>query len=167
MTLIDNIRSIFNPPKKSGTVISGNQPGKGYPVFQPARDSTTNDNEPILLPDGTIGYPPGSKGGYGGKRIQKVLIDCSNAFINQPYSIAGSLIWFSGQNGGTAAPIYITLCNAVGDVTNDNVQFVYDRAISGIPFQQILVSNPNAQPGVTIELTVILDNRRDRVGLNG
>jgi len=164
MTILDNIKNALNPPAPKSTVVPGNQPGKGYPVFQPARGVATNDGEPTLNPDGTIGNSPGKN--YNGKIIHRIILDCTNA-VTLNYRIQGSLVWFSGQNGGSAAPIYITLNQSAGIVSNDPIQFVYDRAISGIPFQEIIVNNPTAQPGITIEITVILDEPRNRVGLNG
>jgi hypothetical protein len=147
--------------------LPGNQPGVGYPIFQPQRQSTTSEGEPILLPDGTIGYP-GGKGNYGGKKVTRITIDCTNIFTNVAYAVQGSLVWFSGQNGGTAAAMYLTLCpSTAGTTQNDPIQFVYDRAVSGIPFSQLLISNPTAQPGVTVEFTIVLDEPKDRVGING
>lgn len=157
--------SIANTLQKPKYTVAGNQPGRGYPVFQPGRSVPTNDNEPALDPMGNIGYP-GKPGAYGGKRIQRITIDCTNVFTNMRFTIAGSLVWFSGQSGGTAAPMYVTLCNGSGNHTNDPIQFTYDRAVSGIPFNEILISNPTAQAGVTVEFTIILDNPKDRVGLN-
>ena len=137
--------------------------GRGYPVFESVRTVPTNQNEPqqIVLPNGVTEIQ--SPGNYQSKRIFRLTVDCTNAFTNVQYNLPGSLLWFSGQNGGTAAPMYAVLDN----INNDPIQFVYDRAVSGIPFSKIFLSNPTAQPGVTVEFTVIQDSPRDRVGLNG
>lgn len=177
MGLLSNIAAALRGNPHSNTS-AGNQPGKGYPVFTPQRNTPTRDDNPMILPDGSLGYPsfdglgnsgPGGRPGgqYNNKTIKRITLDCTNQFTNQAFTLAGSVVWFSGQNGGTAAPIYIQLCPTAGTQSNDPIQFVYDRAISGVPFQQLLISNPTAQPGVTIEITVVLDQPTDRVGMNG
>ena len=137
--------------------------GRGYPIFEAQRSTPTNQNEPaqLLLPNGQTSL--NSKGPYDQKRVFRIIIDCTNAFTDVLYSNPGTLVWLSGQNGGTAAPMYVRLDN----INNDPIQFTYDRAVSGIPFQQLFISNPTAQPGVTVEFTVTTDTPRDRVGLNG
>lgn len=137
--------------------------GRGYSIFEPQRVTPTTDNEPqnILLPNGQTDLR--SSGPYQDKRVFRLTVDLTNIFTDVVYNMQGTLLWFSGQNGGTAAPMYARLDN----INNDPIQFVYDRAVSGIPFSKIFLSNPTAQPGVTAEFTIILDSPKDRVGLNG
>lgn len=159
-----------------GTIV-----GRGFPnTPEPTRNvPALNRDSGIASFQNGLGVPSGNinvnagknfaNGGvnlpadYADKRIFTFSFDLSNTFTDTLIDIPGSVVFFSGESGGTAAPVSIKFDNQ----KNDPIDLPYDRAISGIPFRRLYVTNSATQAGITAKITIIKDAPFDRVGLNG
>lgn len=159
--------------------LSSFQTGRGIPFEEPQREVPTGDdvitpytlkpftydgNGDVVLPDilrGNNALELPSK--YEAKFVKVINVDLTSTFTDAVYNIPGTIIFWSGQAGGTAAAIKVRLDN----FQNDRMSMVFDRGISGIPFKQFYLTNETAQPGITAELTIISDRPFDRVGVTG
>lgn len=156
------------------------QDGRGIPYEEPQRQVPTGQDigSPYDIPPfkfdnkGNIVEPTPTNNGNGlgslpqnyvKKLVKVITIDLTNIFDDVPYNIPGTLLFWSGQDGGIAGPIKVRLDN----FQNDKMTMIFDRGISGIPFSQFYLSNPVAQPGITAEITVVSDSPFDRVGIDG
>lgn len=139
------------------------QTGRGIPFQEPVREVPTGGD--IQSPYLTIPTVPnnGQIAQFQRKTIQVVNVALDNTFTDQLFNIAGSFIVFSGQFGGTMAPMLVRLDN----FQNDPMTFIFDRALSGIPFKQFWLTNITSQPGVSVEITIMSDEPDDRIGING
>lgn len=154
------------------------QEGRGVPFIEPQREVPTGQDQitPYTNPpfnislNGTPTLPTLPTGGitslpqdYEKKSVRVIQVDLTNTFDDQVFNIPGTLIFFSGQVGGTAAPCRVRLDN----FENDRMTLIFDRGISGVPFKQFYLTNTVAQPGIAMEITVISDRPFDRVGVTG
>jgi hypothetical protein len=143
-------------------MLSAFQTGRGIPFQEPVREVPTGGD--IISPYLTI--PTVANNGqnqFQRKTIQVVNVALDNTFTDILFNYSGSFIVFSGQFGGTMAPMLVRLDN----FQNDPMTFIFDRALSGIPFKQFWLTNITAQPGVSVEITIMSDEPDDRIGING
>jgi len=143
------------------------QNGVGYQILPgnirqvPAQNSDTGIPS-FTNPPGGSGTAP-ANGGFETKNIFVFHFDLTNIFVDTLIDIPGTIVFFSGQSGGIAAPLLLKFDKQ----SNDPISLPFDRAFSGIRFTRLFISNPTTQAGITAEITVMIDQPLERVGING
>lgn len=143
------------------------------PANVPFAQDTTLRNFPPRDPN--FSNPPAETGPdlrpvrrYRKKTLTIIQFSLASAFVQTPVEVPGTVFWVSGtdntaymriqidpQAGATAAN-----ANTLGQLVQNGFR------LGGIPFQKLLVTNPTAQAGLTLELTIGTDYPDERLDIN-
>lgn len=102
---------------------------------------------------------------YSRKRVTNIIFDLSTTFDQTPINGEGTVFWVSSSDNTAFVRVQID-GNAAGTPATRGIACRNGFRLGGIIFSQLLITNPTAQAGLTIEIAVSRDYPDDRIDIN-